>query len=175
MDGLPGLEKVFREEFPESITARCWFHAMQNALAKAPKRLQDAFHVLARRVMYAKTKAEAKAQFQLLKDAMQNDAQRSVECLEKDLTSLISHMDFPLALHRALKTTNGVERIHKEFKRRARPMEGMSEATLETLVAFTVIRLEMTWRKRGVDSFAIEPFKKIENYFEENENLLLPN
>lgn len=175
MDGLPGLEKVFKEEFPSSITARCWFHAMRNALSKAPKRLVDAFHLQAKRVMYAKTKIEAKTEFAILKETMKNDAQRSVECLEKDFESLTSHMDFPLPLHRALKTTNSVERIHKEFKRRSRPMEGMSEATLETLVAFTVIKLEMTWRRRGVDSYAIEPFKKLENIYEEAENELLLN
>ena len=34
MDGLPGLERVFAEEFPKAVTARCWVHAMKNALNK---------------------------------------------------------------------------------------------------------------------------------------------
>jgi len=34
MDGLPGLERVFVEEFPKAVTARCWVHASRNALAK---------------------------------------------------------------------------------------------------------------------------------------------
>ena len=32
-------------------------------------------------------------------------------------------------------------------------MEGMSEMTLTTLVAFTALRLEMGWRRRGVDTY----------------------
>ena len=36
MDGLPGLEKLFKEEFPKAVTQRCWSHAMRNAMAKAP-------------------------------------------------------------------------------------------------------------------------------------------
>ena len=47
MDGLPGLEKVFREEFPKAVTSRCWFNSMQNTLAKVPKRLRDSYHILA--------------------------------------------------------------------------------------------------------------------------------
>ena len=31
MDGLPGLEALFREEFPNAVTARCWTHAKTNA------------------------------------------------------------------------------------------------------------------------------------------------
>src|SRR3989339_933921 len=38
MDGLPGLENLFRETFPNAITQRCWVHALRNALAKAPHR-----------------------------------------------------------------------------------------------------------------------------------------
>ena len=39
MDGLPGLEKVFADSFPKSVTARCWVHALKNAMSKVPARL----------------------------------------------------------------------------------------------------------------------------------------
>ena len=47
MDGLPGLEKLFLETFPNAVTGRCWVHALRNALAKSPARLRDAFKSLA--------------------------------------------------------------------------------------------------------------------------------
>jgi transposase-like protein len=152
MDGLPGLERVFQEEFPGSVTARCWFHAMSNALAKTPKRLTDAFHVLAKRVMYASSEDAAREAFTALKEAMGDDCGRAVECLEKDLDSLVSHYRFPERLWRALKTSNA-ERIHKEVKRRAKAMEAMGETTLSILVAFTALRLEMKWQHRPIDSY----------------------
>ena len=154
MDGLPGLESVFREEFPAADTARCWFHAMSNALAKTPKRLTDAFHVLAKRVMYASGEAAAREAFTALEEAMGEDAARAVACLKKDLDSLVSHYRYPERLWRALKTSNAVERIHKEVKRRAKAMEAMGETTLTTLVAFTALRLEMKWQHRPIDSYA---------------------
>lgn len=155
MDGLPGLERVFREEFVGAVTARCWFHAMQNALAKTPKRLHDAFHTLAKGIMYAEGEDAAREAFSRLKAAMHNDCQRAVACLEKDLDALVSHFTFPQKVWRALKTTNAVERIHKEVKRRTRAMESMGESTLTTVLAFTALRLELSWQRRAVDTYAV--------------------
>lgn len=153
MDGLPGLERVFLEEFPKSVTARCWFHAMQNALAKSPKRLTEPFHLLARKVMYADGRQGALAAFAALKLAMGKDAKRAVDCLEKDLESLIAHYSFDSKMWRTLKTTNSIERINKELKRRTKSMETIGEGTLQTLVAFTALRIEMSWKSRASDTY----------------------
>ena len=40
MDGLPGLETVFREEFPKARIQRCQLHVARNVLAKVPKKLK---------------------------------------------------------------------------------------------------------------------------------------
>ena len=64
MDGLPGLENLFLEEFPSSVTARCWVHAMRNALAKTPARLREAFKLLATKIMYASSEADARTAFE---------------------------------------------------------------------------------------------------------------
>jgi transposase-like protein len=53
--------------------------------------------------------------FVALKTAMGKDAQNAVKCLEKDLDSLVSHYAFDKQVQLALKTTNSVERINKEF------------------------------------------------------------
>jgi len=42
MDGLPGLEKVFNEEFPKARVQRCQVHVARNVLAKVPKKLKQA-------------------------------------------------------------------------------------------------------------------------------------
>ena len=40
MDGLPGLEKVFKEEFPKAKVQRCQVHVARNVLAKVPRKLK---------------------------------------------------------------------------------------------------------------------------------------
>jgi transposase-like protein len=152
MDGLPGLENLFRRTFVNSVTGRCWKHALGNAANKTPARLQQAFLKLAYSVMYAESENAARVAFDDLKRAMGSDAERAVGCLEKDLDSLLVHYRFDRSLWRALKTTNTVERVHKEFKRRTKVMEGLGERTLRCVVAFTALKLEMGWRKDAINA-----------------------
>ena len=152
MDGLPGLERVFVEEFTKAVTARCWVHALRNAMAKTPARLRDAFKLLVQKVMYAKSEEDARQAFVALKTAMQTDATRAVNCIEKDLDSLLVHYRFEQRYWSALKTTNAIERINKELKRRTKSMETLGELTLIAVVAFTALRLELGWRMHAVDS-----------------------
>jgi len=152
MDGLPGLEKTFRESFSNAVTARCWVHALRNAQSKVPERLKEAFKMLSQKVMYASSENQARIAFKELKLAMQNDAQRAVQCLEKDLESLLSHYRFDKQLWRTLRTTNPIERVNKELKRRTKSMDSLGEKTLMVVTAFTAMRLECNWQRIAVDS-----------------------
>jgi putative transposase len=165
MDGLPGLETSFKERFTKAVTARCWVHALKNALNKCPERLRDAFHSLASKVMYATSEDSARRAFIELKSAMQGDGQRAVQILEKDLESLLVHYRFERSLWIPLKTTNPIERINKEFKRRAKSMETMGESTRDILLAFTALRLEMNWRKMPINSKALEKIPGLRDKF----------
>lgn len=152
MDGLPGLESIFREAFPKAVTGRCWVHALKNALSKTPERLRESFKQLAHKVMYASSENAARLSFQELQRAMQGDAQRAVHCLEKDLEALLAHYRFDRSLWRSLRTTNPIERVNKELKRRTKSMETVGEKTLMIVAAFVAMRLEYNWHRFPVDS-----------------------
>lgn len=163
MDGLPGLEKVFKETFAKSMTARCWVHAKRNALAKCSKRLVDGFEKLLNEVMYANSESQARLNFKNVKQQMGNDCERAVNCIEKDFESLLTHYKFEKKFWRVLKTTNPIERVNKELKRRTKSMEGVGEKTLNILLAFTAMRLEYNWQKIPVDSKALNNLEHIKS------------
>jgi putative transposase len=96
--------------------------------------------------MYAPSQDEARKAFDALTSAMDKDAERAVACLSKDLVSLLTHYRFESKYWRTLKTTNSIERVNKEFKRRTKSMETLGERTLRSIVVFTALRLEMGWR-----------------------------
>lgn len=152
MDGLPGLEKAFKEAFPKAQTQRCWVHSMRNAVAKAPARLRDEFKMLAHKVMYASSEDNARQAFSSLKEVMGSDASRAIKCLEKDLNSLLTHYRFDRKCWVALRTTNAIETINRQFKRRTKSMDAMGEQTLETVLAFIALRFEINWRRAAIDS-----------------------
>ena len=153
MDGLPGLESLFQDEFLNSKTQRCWFHALQNILAKTPKRLLSPMHALCLKIMYAPNRSAADEVLKDLKRTMGTDCGRAISCLEKDINSLLCFFDFDKKLWHTLRTTNGVERINKEFKRRTKSMESLGEMTLLKVLAFTALRIELAWQRRSVDSY----------------------
>jgi putative transposase len=175
MDGLPGLERAFKETFTEAVTARCWVHSTKNALNKCPARLRDAFKALLTTVMYADSLQEAKDQFKALKRDMGNDGQRAVSCIEKDIESLLAHYSFEKSYWRALKTTNPIERINKELKRRTKSMETLGESTLTAVVAFTALKLEMGWKMYKVNDQRHEKLDRLwkTNVIEEAINQLI--
>lgn len=173
MDGLPGLERLFQETFPNAVTARCWVHSLRNALAKTPSRLRDVFKKLAHAVMYAPSENAARLAFQELKAAMGTDAQRAVYCLEKDLDSLLTHYRFEKSFWRALKTTNPIERVNREFKRRTKSMDSLGERTLQVLVAFTAIRLEFGWQRTPVTATHLEGRGRKRNQIESTMETLI--
>lgn len=168
MDGLPGLETAFKESFVKAVTARCRVHSLKNAMAKVPERLRPAFKKLAHAVMYASSEASARQAFRALKLAMGHDAERSVRVLEKDLDSLLAHYKFDQKLWRTLRTTNPIERVNKELKRRTKSMETLGERTLEVLLAFTAMRLEYHWQRVPVDTPHLEKLGGRKNKIEES-------
>lgn len=168
MDGLPGLETAFKESFVRAVTARCWVHSLKNAMAKVPERLRPALKKLAHAVMYASSEASARQAFRALKHEMGHDAERSVRVLEKDLDSLLAHYKFDQKLWRTLRTTNPIERVNKELKRRTKSMETLGERTLEVLLAFTAMRLEYHWQRVPVDTPHLEKLGGRKNKIEES-------
>ena len=168
MDGLPGLETAFKESFVRAVTARCWVHSLKNAMAKVPERLRPAFKKLAHAVMYASSEASARQAFRALKHEMGHDAERSVRVLEKDLDSLLAHYKFDQKLWRTLRTTNPIERVNKELKRRTKSIETLGERTLEVLLAFTAMRLEYHWQRVPVDTPHLEKLGGRKNKIEES-------
>ena len=166
MDGLPGLEKTFKECFAKAVTARCWVHSMRNALAKVPQRLQVAFKELSDKIMYANSEADARQAFSDLKKAMATDAERALRVIERDLESLLAHYKFEKRFWRTLRTTNPIERVNKELKRRTKSMETLGEKTLQVLLAFTAMRLEYHWQRFSVDMPHLEKLGKKRNRIE---------
>lgn len=167
MDGLPGLEGLFKDIFINAVTARCWSHSLRNALLKTPKRYQDKFKKDLYSVMYASDATTGRDCFKVLKNTYESECQRAVACIEKDLDSLLVHLQFDPEFHISLKTTNPIERVNKEFKRRTKTMETVGEATLRCILAFTALRLELGWMSK---SAKIPGFKSLHDFNQKRMN-----
>lgn len=152
MDGLPGLSEAFKEAFTHAKVARCWVHKMMNVMSKTPVRYQALVKAQLHAVAYAQGRAEASAAFEMFKAQWSKTCPEAVHCVEKDLDALLVHYDFPSEHWDALRTTNPIERVNKEFKRRAKSMDGIGPEGLNALLTFTALKLEFNWTSTPITS-----------------------
>lgn len=147
MDGLPGLEKVFSEEFRKAKIQRCQVHVARNVLAKVPTRLKKTVADDIRTIFYSSSKKKAKEYFEGFRKRWEKEPPSAVKCLERSIEQCLRFFDFPKEEWICLRTTNIIERLNKEFKRRTKPMEIVAgEHACYTLLAFISLKMELHWR-----------------------------
>jgi putative transposase len=151
MDGLPGLEKVFKEEFPGAKIQRCQVHVARNVLCKVPQNMKQKVADGMRSIFYASTKDKSMEFFAEFKRNFEKDVPSAVKCLEASLDSTLCFFAFPSDEWLALRTTNPIERLNKEFKRRTKSMEIVAgEASCYNLLAVISLRMEVYWKRHPI-------------------------
>ena len=146
MDGLPGLEKVFKEEFPKARVQRCQVHVSRNVLAKVPRKLKKAVGDDLRSIFYASSKKKAVEFFGLFKEKWEKELPSAVKCLENSIDACLTFFICPEEEWISLRTTNIIERLNKEFKRRTKPMEIVAgENACYMLLTFISLKMELHW------------------------------
>lgn len=168
MDGLPGLERVFAEEFVNAKVQRCQIHVARNVLAKVPRKLKKTVSDEVRSIFYASSKSKALGFFEQFKNRWSNELPSAVKCLENSLEACLTYLQFPEEEWICLRTTNVIERVNKEFKRRTKPMEIVAgERSCYTLLAFVCLRMELRWRSKPIGNVAknLPFFKELADEF----------
>lgn len=98
MDGLPGLEKVFREEFVNADVQRCQVHAARNVLAKVPRKLKKEVADDLRSIFYASSKTKALEFLDQFRKSWTLVAPIAVKCLENCVESCLTYLKFDRSL-----------------------------------------------------------------------------
>lgn len=159
MDGLVGLEKVFKEEFPLSKIQRCQVHAQRNILAKVPHKYKKEVADEVRSIYYAPCKKKALKKFDQVKDKWNKIIPSAIKCLESTLGQTLCYYAFPQEEWVSLRTTNPIERLNKEFKRRTKSMEIVAgEKSCYNLLAIICLKMEAYWKGHKVNSFKTLPW-----------------
>ena len=151
MDGLTGLETVFKEEFPQAKVQRCQVHVARNVLAKVPKKFkQDVANDL-RSIFYAPSQEKSWECFEGFRLRWHKSVPSAVECLERSIDACLTFFNFPPEEWISLRTTNIIERLNKEFRRRTKVMEIVAgELACYRILAYISLKMEMHWRSNPV-------------------------
>jgi transposase-like protein len=118
VDGSPGLEKAAAELWPEVPVQRCTVHKHRNLLAHAPKKLYDQISADYTDMIYAKTVKEVEQKRKAFLRKWRLKCRAVADSLEEAGDRLFTFLRFPQNQWRSIRTTNAIERLHEEFKRR---------------------------------------------------------
>ena len=117
-DAHEGLKAAIRRVFGASWQ-RCRVHWMRNALSYVPKGQQSMVAAALRQAFIQPDRAAASQTLRHVADQLRPKWPKLAAFIDDSETDVLSHMDFP-AQHRAkLHSTNSLERLNKEVKRRA--------------------------------------------------------
>ena len=119
-DAHSGLVKSITESFPGVSWQRCKVHFMRNILAHVSHKDKDAFASMLKLIWQAPTKELARQQAHLLMDRFERQYPKAIQTLEVGLEDSFSYYDFPSLDARKISSTNMLERLNKEIRRRTK-------------------------------------------------------
>jgi transposase-like protein len=154
IDGNAGLRRAVGLVWPRAAIQRCCVHKLRNLERKAPKHalaeIRDDFH----RIVYAANADAARTAYTAFERAWARRCPGVVTSLREGGDELLTFFRFPKAQWKTLRTTNTIERLHEEFRRRVKtqgslPTEDAALVLLFSLVASGQIKLRRIdgWRK----------------------------
>ena len=155
-DGAPGLIRAVEECFPRSARGRCLAHRMRNLLSKVPEAEWPEFREKAKAAYQAPSREVAR----MLRDVVVKEYEKrlpaAVKCFLDDFEACIAHLRFPIAHRRVIRTTNLLERLFGEERRRMKIVaNAFGERAMLKLMYAALIRASESWR--GV---AIKPLER---------------
>jgi len=118
VDGAPGLEKALGLVWPDALVQRCTVHKHRNLLAHAPERLHEEISADYNDMIYASTPKEIEARRKSFIRKWRLKCRAVADSLEEAGGRLFTFTRLPDSQWRSARTTNAIERLHEEFKRR---------------------------------------------------------
>jgi putative transposase len=140
LDGNPGLHAALRAQWPQLPIQRCTAHKLRNLLSRAPAHLREEIAEDYRRMMYGKTREEVESARRSFLKKWRLRCTVVAASLEEAGEELFTFLRFPAAQWKGLRTTNALERINEEFRRRTKTQASLPTEDAVLLLLFGLLR-----------------------------------
>jgi len=117
-DDHKGLRAAARRVF-NATHQRCRIHWMRNAMAHAPAKQRTAVAAMLKTIFAQETKAEAEQQWAIVADALREKQPKLGAIMDASRDDVLAYMSFPREHWAQIASTNPLERVNREVKRRA--------------------------------------------------------
>ena len=139
VDGAPGLEAALAELWPDAPVQRCTVHKHRNLLAHAPKRLHDELTEDYRDMIYAGTAQEIERRRTAFLRKWRLKCRAVADSLDEAGNRLFTFTRLPPGQWKSARTTNAIERLHAEFKRRIKTQTVLPQAETAPMLFWALL------------------------------------
>lgn len=157
-DEHAGLAAAVRRWLPEAQRQRCTVHLMRNVLTRVPARLRPRLARELAALFHAPSPAAARQRLAQLEARWGKELPEALRCLREGFPAATVFYGFPAAHWKKIRTTNGLERLHGEVKRRIRAVGAFPDrASALRLITAVALKVTTIWGdRRYVDVSLLE-------------------
>lgn len=167
-DGAPGLIRAVEEVFPRSLRQRCLAHRVRNLQTKVPEERWREFKALALGSYQASSPVLARMARDEFVKRFDKELPSATKCYLDDFEACIAHLRLPIAHRRAIRTTNLLERLFGEERRRTKVIpHAFGERAVLKLMYASLIRASQSWRRIVVSEFEQHQIEDVRRELEE--------
>jgi transposase-like protein len=139
VDGAAGLERALAALWPEVPTQRCTVHKHRNLLAHAPEALHEEVSADYTDMIYAATPREIEQRRRAFLRKWRLKCRAVADSLEEAGERLFTFTRLPPSQWKSARTTNAVERLHEEFKRRIKTQTVLPSAETAAMLFWALL------------------------------------
>src|SRR6202789_213935 len=139
VDGAPGLDKAIAVVWDGVPVQRCTVHKHRNLIAHSPERLHDEITTDYNDMVYATTPEEIAARRKAFIRKWRLKHRAVADSLEEAGDRLFTFARLPPSQWRSLRTTNAIERLHEEFKRRIKTQTVLPSADTAAMLFWALL------------------------------------
>lgn len=137
-DGHRGLHAALDLVYPQVPRQACWVHVLRNVAQRLRVRDRDRCLQMARRIYLAPSRSAAERALQDWTRAWRRVAPHAVACVQREWEALLAFFQMPERDWRRVRTTNAIERVFREIRRRTRPMSCFTNIASCDRIVFAV-------------------------------------
>jgi putative transposase len=139
IDGAAGLEKALAALWPAVPAQRCTVHKHRNLLAHAPERLHEEISADYTDMIYAETVKEIETRRKAFLRKWRLKCRAAADSLEEAGEGLFAFTRLPSSQWKSARTTNAIERLHEEFKRRIKTQTVLPSAETAAMLFWALL------------------------------------
>jgi transposase-like protein len=158
-DGGKAMINAIENKFPTSKRQRCVKHKMENVLGYIPTKQQEQIYPELKAIFYQANREKAEQTAAAFMTKYEKIYPTAMDCLRRDLDACLTFYQFPEEHWKFIRTSNVIERLYCEVKKRSHKMAAAFRNEDSCLLLFYAVIRSLKLRRISIHDKVTEPLQ----------------